>query len=74
MVLISNFFIDFSMNEKINNEIAGIPDFKLKYLAYTNWFKNSVNGFLFWVPITTRIGCTGGRIHGGVDGIMARKQ
>ena len=39
-----------------NNEIAGIPDFKLEYLAHTNWPKKSASGFLFCEPITTRIG------------------
>jgi len=39
-----------------NNEIAGIPDFKLEYLAHTNWSKKSASRFLFCEPITTRIG------------------
>jgi len=38
-----------------NNEIAGTPDFKLEYLAHTNWSEKSASGFLFCEPITTRV-------------------
>ena len=41
---------------KNNNEIAGIPDIKMEYLAHTNWSKKSASGFLFCEPMTTRIG------------------
>jgi len=38
-----------------NNEVAGIPDFKLEYLAHTNWSKKSASGFLFCEDINKRI-------------------